>query len=386
MLNPKVFFNKGTISKSGESSIYLIAHVDYKTVKFTTGVKCKPIEWDDKYNRVKGQSKVNKDKNLIIEQGLAMLNEISVRYRLSGLHLSPEELKNEWKNPARLVSFHAFIDEMIKERKPDLAYGTWKHHKSFAKKLKEFSPKLHFVDITPQFLDKFQRWMKTERGNDINTIHGTMRMFRVYMNIAKKRKVINSTPFDQLKLKKSKVERVYLSNKELKSLFNIYLFGEMTDSNRKVLRHFLFMCYTGLRISDFMSLKRTQITNDNVLMYVPIKTKASKKEIVSVPLNSFALRMIDDESNDSEKLFDTISEQKMNKYIKEITGSIGINKKISNHSARHTFATLFLESGGNIAALQKLLGHSNISETMQYVHVTRKMIIDGINLFQKAIE
>jgi site-specific recombinase XerD len=309
-----------------------------------------------------------------------------VRYRLSGVHLSPEGLKNEWKNPARLINFHAFMEEMIKERKPDLAYGTWKHHKSFAKKIKEFSPKLHFADITPEYLEKFQRWMKAKKGNDINTIHGTMRMFRSYLNIAKRRKVIDTSPFTQIKLKKAKVNRVFLTNSELKQFYQAYQSGKLSDAKKRILRHFLFMCYTGLRISDFLSLKKDQVSSDNILMYVPVKTQATKRDMVSIPLNRFALQMIRDEESTGELIFDTISEQKMNKYIKEIAASIGINKNVSNHSARHTFATLFLESGGNLAALQKLLGHSNIRETMEYVHVTKKMLVDGIACFEKMLE
>ena len=138
-MNPKPYINSKQIGKAGQVAVYVMVHVDYKTLKFKTGVSCMASAWDDKTRRIKGNSKEIKDDNLVIEQCLARLNDIAVRYRLQNIHLSAELLKNEWKNPARRIDFYKFFDEAIAERKNDLAHNTVKSHKSAIEIMKIFN-------------------------------------------------------------------------------------------------------------------------------------------------------------------------------------------------------------------------------------------------------
>jgi site-specific recombinase XerD len=94
---------------------------------------------------------------------------------------------------------------------------------------------------------------------------------------------------------------------------------------------------------------------------------------------------MDDENSPDDTIFHPISEQKLNESIKEIAKLVKILKPLSNHSARHTFATLWLEKTNDLAALQKLLGHSDIADTMIYVHITEKMLKKQMSNFDKSI-
>jgi site-specific recombinase XerD len=164
------------------------------------------------------------------------------------------------------------------------------------------------------------------------------------------------------------------------------------DPNRKlkphlvsVLRHFLFMCFTGLRISDFTDLTFDNITNNTLRLY-PIKTRTKKKEMVKIPLNSMALTMIKDEGSSTGHLFNPITEQRMNFNLKDIAKIAGIKKPLSNHAARHTFATLFIQKTSDVATLQKLLGHSRIEETMVYVHISEENLKTQMNKFDQLLD
>lgn len=365
----KIFINDKSPKKNGKCAVYLIVHLDYKSLKFNTGVSCEKEKWDYKNKRIKGKSKQAKDDNLIIEECKARMNDIFVRYRLQHVHLTPELLKNEWKNPARRINFYSFFDEALKERKKELAPGTYKHHKSVIEIMKGYRTELAFSEITPDFISKYSRWLKSELNNDVNTIHGKMRVFRTYLNIAVRKGIIPENPFNQVKLKKASVNRSYLSASELKVLWKIYTNKKLSDAKLKVLRHFLFMCFTGIRISDLKAIEASNV-HGKMLIFNATKTKSMKKSLNRVPLNKYARRLIKDEGRTFGKLFDTISEQKMNSYIKLIITAAKIKKEITNHSGRHTFATLWLEKTNDLAQLQSLLGHSNISETMVYVHIT----------------
>jgi integrase len=132
-----------------------------------------------------------------------------------------------------------------------------------------------------------------------------------------------------------------------------------------------------------------QLTQSNVfgemLVFNVKKTKELKRNMVKVPINSYASRLIYDEKSITKLLFNTISEQKMNTYIKGIAGAAGIEKEVTNHTGRHTFATCWLKKTKDLAQLQVLLGHSNITETMIYVHVDDDMLRGEMKNFETLI-
>lgn len=144
------------------------------------------------------------------------------------------------------------------------------------------------------------------------------------------------------------------------------------------------MCFTGLRISDLKSVTTDSLVGD-MLVYFPKKTRNHKRCAVKVPLNSWSRQLIGDEKSLTNKLFNCLSEQKMNERIKEIVKVDKIKKEVSNHIARHTFATLWLSKTHDVAGLQKLLGHSDISMTMIYVHINDAMVKEQMRNFENTL-
>lgn len=386
MPSVKVYINSKYKKKDGKSAVYLLVHINYKSMKFPTGVSCIPDEKHFNFTtmRIRGNSKTVNDDNLTIEKCLANMNDIFVRYRLQQIHLTAELLKNEWRNPSRRIDFYAFFDEAIAERQKDIRKQTYKNHSSEIKKLKEFRPFITFSEFTPDFLESYRRWLKTEKKNDINTIFTSFKVLRTYMNIAIRKGVITENPFSLVKVKKANPEMIFLSVDELDAMWKLYLKNKLSVTNQKVLRHFLFMCFTGVRISDFKALTKYSV-NGKLLIYYAEKTSGIKKVPVKVPLSKYARQLIDDENSNSEQLFLPISEQKMNEYIKIIAKVAKVYKPLTNHSARHTFATAWLEKTHDLAALQQLLGHSKITDTMKYVHVTEKMLKEQMQVFEKSV-
>jgi len=381
MNSPIVFLRSKSPKKNGEIPIYIVVNADKKTVWFNTGASVLPENWNDKDKKIKGNTQKAKDDNLIIERVLATINDIMVRYRLSNVLLTAELLRNEYKNPSRRIDFYAFADEIIKSRKPDIANQTYKNITSSIKKMKEYRPRLSFSEITPEWLTEFARHLKTKVGNDQNTVYSMMKNLKALINTAIRYKIIDTSPFDQYQAKKVQTDRVYLTRDELKTLWNLYNSNKLSVDKNTNLRHFLFMCFTGLRISDFKRLTKYSV-HDGTLVFAAEKTKREKRIMIKVPLTEHALRLIKDENSPNHNLFNPISEQKFNKYIKVICLQKKIKKDVSLHAARHTFATIFIEQTNDVVSLQKLLGHSRITDTMIYVHMSDESVRESMTRFK----
>src|SRR5690606_7442092 len=157
---------------------------------------------------------------------------------------------------------------------------------------------------------------------------------------------------------------------ELKGLHEYDNSDEIPLSHKMVLGQFLFSCYTGLRISD---LKRITLENivDDTLVFAPKKGERFGK-IVKVPLTERAKAFVSKELEGEGRIFEKYVDVSSNRILKQIQKVCEIRLKLTNHVGRHSFATLFLELGGSVEVLQKILGHSKISTTMRYVHVQEK--------------
>lgn len=186
---------------------------------------------------------------------------------------------------------------------------------------------------------------------------------------------LDKDPFINYKLRFHKTERSYLTERELR-------FIEETDFTgagyEKVKDAFLFACYTGLSYIDVRELEKNQLVlgiDGNQWIY----TKREKtSESVKLPLLPKAKEIIekywDSPETDTKKL-PVLSNQKTNKYLKEIAKACGIYKTISFHSARHTFATtVTLSNGVPIETVSKMLGHTKLSTTQIYARVLEHKI------------
>ena len=138
---------------------------------------------------------------------------------------------------------------------------------------------------------------------------------------------------------------------------------------------FLFSCFTGLSYIDIANLTEKDIVTIDVKKW--IVTSRHKTGIpCHVPLLDIPQKILDKYSkNDNKgKLLPLPSNQKMNAYLKEIADVCGIEKNLTCHVARHTFATLTLTLGASIETVSKMLGHSNITTTQIYAKITSRKV------------
>lgn len=200
---------------------------------------------------------------------------------------------------------------------------------------------------------------------------------------------INNDPFKNYKIKHQKVDKGFLTDKELKAIeikeFDIERLMIVKDI-------FVFCCYTGLAYVDVANL-----TVDNIVTGIDgkdwIKISRQKTGIpVNMPILPTAKRIMCKYLNhrrsiELDTIFPVFSNQKVNSYLKEIADLCGIKKNISFHIARHTFATtVTLSNGVPIETVSKMLGHTKIATTQIYARVLEKKISEDMDCLQKRID
>ena len=188
---------------------------------------------------------------------------------------------------------------------------------------------------------------------------------------------MRSDPFAKIKFKMEKVDKEYLDDEELKKM----MAKEFDIDRLNIIKDiYLFCCFTGLAFSDVKTLSSEHIVNgiDGNLW---IKKKRKKTNIeFTIPLFDVPKAILKKYEDDAQccrqkKLLPVPSNQKMNAYLKEIADLCGINKNLSSHSARHTFATtVTLGNNLNIKAISMAMGHTTVKMTENYARASEQLI------------
>ncbi|HQF10660.1 MAG TPA: site-specific integrase [Paludibacteraceae bacterium] len=267
------------------------------------------------------------------------------------------------------TDYFQFAENELRLKDKIWCYQHFRQHYYELQKLKKFKNEVIIEKIDVRFIDEYVHYMTVKLNNKINTVNKTLKKMKTILNIAVQKNVIEKNPFVNYKIKSEKTHRVFLTNEELEKLYQFYFNYKRDDKYKTVLHYFLFACYTGLRYSDIEQLKWNHII-ENQIYLVQHKTN----ELVQIPLSENAISLLPEKR--SEHIFDVLSNQKSNEYLKILMEKAGIEKDVSFHTARHTFATLSLELGINLRVVQKLLGHQKISTTQIYTAVTDKVLLN----------
>lgn len=166
------------------------------------------------------------------------------------------------------------------------------------------------------------------------------------------------------KPKRPDSKREHLSTDEVKMLM------ATPCRNEQVKAAFLFSCFTGLRVSDIRNLSWGDIKTENGSLFCEIIVIKTNKPL-TIKINNQAASYLPERgtAGDKEKIFTIPVASCLRNILQSWTSAAGINKNITFHSARHTFATLELVSGADVYTVSKLLGHSNVTTTQIYAKI-----------------
>ncbi|MGL4363907.1 MAG: site-specific integrase [Bacteroidales bacterium] len=365
-----LYANKRQPKSDNTYSVYVATVICGKPIRFSTGVSAAWEEIDFNRNILRGRTSSIKDANLIISNCIARISDIFVRYRLTFLDLTPDLLRREYDNYTQNFLFYDYAVAKLNARRHDISNGTYRRHFYQLQKIKQFSKNAYIADITEDFLTRLKRWCKSERRNSPSGISNTFKVAKFYYARAIKEGLAKANPFTEVKTRCTIPNREFATKEELVALITLYRSRKLHESLQNVLRYFLFSCLTGLRFSDVQAFSHSNIVGRTIVLQMQ-KTKNETGKVVKIPLTKGVEELINDaNARLGEKIFRVISNQKTNAFLKDIISLAGLQKKLTFHCGRHTFATNFLhQNGEKLATLQELLGHAKIEQTLVYAHV-----------------
>lgn len=368
--------------KNGNYSVYVICYVRGERCRFLTGVEVPAESFDSVKECLKPNIKGPKEMNLLINETKKRITDILIRYRLSNTEITAEKLRKEFENAHYNSSFYSFYENELNEHKSSISASMFEKYSITLRKMKQFAGELLFCDFDSDFLKRYETHCR-KIGNKQNTINSNLKNIKYFARLAYRKKIMQNDIFSDYKIKSVHTIRNYLSHNELIKVIDYHRRGLFTENQQIILTSFLFACFTGLRFSDVVNLTFDNV-QENFLVLIPIKTAGTGKQI-KIPISAPARQYIDFAVS-RKKIFQSFSAQYTNREIKRVFENLGIKKTITFHCARHTFATLYLSETNDIAGLQRLLGHANISETMIYAHIIDNSVVDNMNLFSSRFE
>ena len=299
-----------------------------------------------------------------------------------------------------------FVDYCESIEKEDIAKGklsTARMMRTFIRRLVRYKGKvIPLNSIDKEFVMGFLAFLDNENREPGGTDHKNNREVRpisentklsmyerllVALNKAERDDLILKNPCNAVdnkyKPKRTASTRCYLTLQEIKKIMNL-------DYAPKsgVKEAFLFCCFTGLRYSDVQRLTWGDIkTNSTGDMQIESKMKKTGKDMF-VPLSKNAIQFMPKRGDaaDDEKVFPRLPQKAAmtHHYMRRIEELIGIQKHITFHVSRHTFATMALTYGADLYTVSKLLGHSNVQVTKVYAKIVDENKRKAVNLIPKV--
>lgn len=384
MITVKTYIRKHTPQMTS-GVIWVSFYINREKVNFSTRVAVEEKHWNAKKQTVNSGDKLAADKNLIIDNILARINNVLVKYRLKDKRLTKDTFLRAYHRPSDYNTFFEYVEVQERKFAARIEMSTLLTQRSVIKKLKEYAPTLYFDDITVSFLDDYYLYMRKEYGNNNNTAYKNMSVLKKYVRLAYKDGYITENPFEEWKIKKGTASCTYLTEEELEKLIALYKSGELEHKLHKTLEFFLFLCFSSLHVGDAKKLKLEQFS-ETTFTYFRIKLRNIKPEPIVVPISSPLRAILANIVGTRKKgpVFEMIpADQTMNRYLKQIATIAELDKTLTHKVGRHTFATIYLRKTKDIASLREILGHSDVSETLIYAHVLDESKQEGVQCFSQ---
>jgi site-specific recombinase XerD len=391
--------------KEGKSKLFIRVTLDGKRFEVSSNFYVESKFWDSKTMLVKSSDSHASIVNSFINKAKMDLDKIFMRLVALGETISIEkiksiylgiEIKNEKPKSKTIldaITYHNNkMEEMVEIDK--ISNSTLARYKMTKNKVISFMKSQYncndkeLNELKLSFITEFEHYLLTNGKLNTNTAHKHIKNIKKIINVAIGLDWIQINPFTQFRCSYKNPEREILNQTEIDSIINKDLKYERLEKVRDV---FIFCCYTGFAYSDVKAFNRNAVTLgiDGEYWLSTFRQKTGIKE--SVPLLPIAKEIIEKYKDNPycvkhNKMLPVNCNQKFNDYLKEIAIHCKINKKLTSHIARHTFATtITLANGVPIETVSSMLGHTSIRTTQIYAKVVEQKVSDDMKKLREKL-
>ncbi len=390
------YAKRSKTTTDGLVPIYLRITIDGQRIEQSTNRFVDPLKWSKEQGKMKSQSEEARILNTYLDILKGNIYNMQKELIHDGNEANYENFRNKFfgieERKKMLVPIFEDHNQKVEALlNQEFAPGTLERYKTSLKHTIDFLKwKYNVSDIDIKkidhvFVTEYEFYLRSVRKCANNTAVKYIKNFGKIIRICIANGWIDKNPFANFKSKVKEVERVFLVEEELEVMANKEIKFERLALVRDI---FLFSCYTGLAYIDVKQLSNLNI-NIGIDGFKWIFTNRQKTDTKSnIPLLPMAEEIITKYKDHPQcinqgKLLPILSNQKMNAYLKELADMCGIQKELTFHIARHTFATsVTLTNGVPIESVSKMLGHKNLRTTQHYAKILDKKVSEDMQILR----
>ncbi len=393
------YVKKNAVKKDGTAPLMVRITIDGKVAQFSAKLNVSPENWDLTYGRMSGRNKealainqrldairvrINKCYNELMDKD-GFVTALKVKNTFLGIGTTENSLLAVFKS--HNDDFDKMVGKIRSRRTYVMYHSAYGHLKSFVLSKYKHGD-IDFKELDATFIHNFEMYMRTEKKLETNSIALYMKSLKKVVKMAIQKEIIHKDPFINYKIKKQEKDRGYLTKEELERFGNATL---DTEQQLLVRDMFLFSCFTGLAYIDMKNLKEDDVQqffdgNPWLLIRRKKTNTASPVRLLDIPL-----KILEKYKGTAPEgyVFPMPTNHLCNDYLGKIAKKAKIDKRVTFHMARHSFATMLLSENVPIESVSKMMGHKNITTTQIYAKITNQKIsqdMDGLASRLKSIE
>ncbi|MCL9809813.1 site-specific integrase [Flavobacterium luminosum] len=394
------FYAKSTkVNANGKLPIYVRLTVNGQRLEFSSKKFIEKTKWSSELAKMKG----NTEEARSINSYLDMMRSKVLSAEMELLH-KEEELSIE--------NFQSILLEKNKNHR--MLVPVFQDHNNKMKELigKKYAPgTLQRFEITLNHIQNFLQWkynvsdiridkvdhcfitelefyLRSVKNCSNNTSVKYVRNFRKIIKICLNNDWLEKNPFSKYEGKVIEVDKEFLTEEEIQKIYTKKFINARLELVRDI---FIFCCFTGLAYIDVQQLRKDHLgigIDGNKWIFKNRQKTDTRSKIPLLPIAEELIQKYSDHPKciNEDRILPVLSNQKMNSYLKEIGDVCGIQKEITFHMARHSFATsVTLTNGVPIESVSKMLGHKSLRTTQHYAKIVDKRVSDDMAILKQKL-
>ena len=389
-----LFFVNRSKEKNGIVPIMGRVTINGTQAQFSCKYSIAVEQWDTKANKVKGKSKEARDINFALDNIKAQIIKHYQRISDREAYVTAEMVRNayqgigtEYETLLRAFDKHNadFAKRVGKDRVRETLYKHTIARTHVANFIKYSYNRSDFGmnELTEDFLNQYCIYLRNEVGVQQSTIRLYCTALKSIVSHAHKNGLIPRDPFANCHISGGNKEREFLTEEEVQTL----MAHRFNDPAMTVVRDlFVFGCLTGISFTDIKNLTTDNLVSINDSLWISSARQKTKIPF-RVKLMESARKIIDryEPFRCGNRLFNVYRNGWTNVLLKQIAAECGINKKLTFHMSRHSYAVMAISNGMPIESVSKVLGHTKITTTQHYAKITTEKLDNDFSVLESKI-